>query len=73
MCGLADLPPDLLVLTDAGLETVLAFHDGMDLPAFAAFPLLDSVEGRAALARYLQPFVQLAATKDAGLILETPT
>ena len=58
MSGLADLPPDLLVLTDAGLETVLAFHDGMDLPAFAAFPLLDSVEGRAALALYLQPFVQ---------------
>ena len=73
MSGLADLPPDLLVLTDAGLETVLVFHDGMDLPAFAAFPLLDSVEGRAALARHLQPFVQLAATKDAGLILETPT
>jgi hypothetical protein len=47
MSGLEDLPPDLLVLTDAGLETVLVFHEGMDLPAFAAFPPLDSVEGRA--------------------------
>lgn len=73
MTGLADLPPDMLMLTDAGLETVLVFHEGMDLPAFAAFPLLDTGQGRAALARYLQPFVELAGIKGAGLILETPT
>ncbi len=73
MTGLEDLAPDMLLLTDAGLETVLVFHEGMDLPAFAAFPLLDSGQGRAALDRYLQPFVLLAAAKGAGLLLETPT
>ena len=29
-------------LTDGGLETSLVFRDGIDLPDFAAFPLLDS-------------------------------
>lgn len=33
-------------LTDGGLETCLAFHDGLDLPAFAAFPLLADEDGR---------------------------
>ena len=29
-----------LFLTDGGLETTLLFHDGFDLPCFAAFDLL---------------------------------
>ena len=33
-------------LTDAGLETVLVFDEGIDLPHFAAFPLVDSEDGR---------------------------
>ena len=73
MTRLDDRTPNQLMLTDAGLETVLVFHDGIDLPAFAAFPLLDSADGRAALSRYVQPFVQLAGSRDLGLILETPT
>jgi hypothetical protein len=36
-------------ITDGGLETTLIFHDGFELPDFAAFILLDSEEGRAAL------------------------
>ena len=35
-------------LTDAGLETVLIFHQGIDLPCFAAFPLVDNEAGREA-------------------------
>src|SRR5512132_1708386 len=31
-----------LFLTDGGLETTLVFHEGWDLPCFAAFVLLDS-------------------------------
>ena len=42
-------------LTDAGLETVLVFDEGIDLPQFASFPLVDSDEGRAALRRYYRP------------------
>lgn len=60
-------------LTDAGIETVLIFDRGIDLPAFAAFPLLDDAEGRAALADYLRPFLELAGLHGAGFVLETPT
>ena len=37
---------DRVFLTDSGLETTLIFHDGYDLPAFAAFPLLDDDQGQ---------------------------
>jgi len=43
---------DRPVLTDGGMETSLIYHDGIDLPAFAAFPLLETPEGREALTRY---------------------
>ena len=33
-------------LADGGLETSLVFLDGVELPAFAAFPLLADEEGR---------------------------
>ncbi len=35
-----------LFATDSGLETELVFHDGRDLPCFAAFDLLNSNDGR---------------------------
>ena len=60
-------------LTDAGLETVLVFEDGIDLPHFASFPLVDSVEGRAALHRYYRPFLELARDREVPLVLATPT
>ena len=49
-----------LWLTDAGAETALIFHQGVDLPAFATFPLLESESGRAALREYIEPFLDLA-------------
>ena len=36
-----------LFMTDGGLETTLVFHEGMDLPHFAAFDLLASASGSA--------------------------
>jgi len=62
-----------MVLTDAGLETVLLFEEGIELPCFAAFPLLDNDEGRAALRRYYEPFLQLARDRDVGFVLSSPT
>ena len=62
-----------LLVTDAGLETVLLFQEGIDLPHFAAFPLLESDEGRAALRRYFEPFLRLADDRGVGLVLSTPT
>ncbi|SRR5579883_647602 len=62
-----------LFLTDAGLETSLIFYDGIALPCFAAFPLLDSEEGRRRLTTYFQPFLRLARERGAGFILDTVT
>ena len=60
-------------LTDSGLETWLVFHRGIDLPDFAAFPLLDQDEGRAVLAEYFTDHLRVAAAAGTGLVLETPT
>jgi homocysteine S-methyltransferase len=62
-----------LFLTDGGLETVLAFHEGIDLPHFASFPLLKTAEGIELLRRYFDPFAELARNCGAGLILDSPT
>jgi homocysteine S-methyltransferase len=60
-------------MTDGGIETTLIFHDGLDLPHFAAFELLKTTEGRAALERYFRTYVDLAARLDTGLVLESAT
>ncbi len=70
---LLTLEPDAVLLTDGGLETVLVFHDGMDLPAFAAFPLLDTEDGRDRLRRYFREFMAVAAAAGTGFVVETPT
>jgi homocysteine S-methyltransferase len=62
-----------LYLTDGGLETSLIFEQGLDLPCFAAFPLLESEEGVAALRAYFAPFVALAREHGTGFVLDTPT
>ena len=62
-----------VMLTDSGLETWLVFHRGVDLPEFAAFPLLDSADGRALLAEYFRDHLRVAAETGTGIVLETPT
>ncbi len=64
---------DQIFLTDGGLETVMVFHEGIDLPQFASFTLLDSAEGSAALTKYYTAFLDEAAAQRAGFILDTPT
>jgi len=64
---------DRVFLTDGGLETCLIFHDGVDLPDFAAFVLLADEPGRAALRRYFVPYLETAISAGVGLVLETPT
>ena len=68
-----ELLSEPIVITDGGIETVLIFQRGIDLPAFAAFPLVEHEDGRAQLTSYLLDFVELADQHDASLILETPT
>ena len=60
-------------MTDGGLETELIFHDGIDLPCFAAFPLLENPDTRARLRRYYDGYLAIAREHDAGFIVETPT
>lgn len=60
-------------LTDGGLETSLIFHQGLDLPLFAAFPLVETAAGRAALQTYWQPYLELAGEKRAGFVVDTAT
>lgn len=62
-----------LFITDGGLETYLIFQDHLDLPDFAAFPLLDDADGRAVLDRYYGHYVEIAERADLGVILDTPT
>ena len=60
-------------LTDSGLETTLVFLDGLELPYFAAFTLLESDEGQKRLRQYYRTHLQLAKAKGVGFILDTPT
>lgn len=60
-------------ITDGGIETTLNFHDGLDLPHFAAFDLLKTREGEDALRRYFRTYVDLAGKFVSGLVLETAT
>ena len=64
---------DSLWLTDGGIETVLMFRDGIDLPAFATFPLLEHEAGQTAVRTYLEPFLELAHSSGTGFILSATT
>jgi S-methylmethionine-dependent homocysteine/selenocysteine methylase len=62
-----------LFLIDGGIETVLIFHQGLDLPLFAAFDLLKDDEGTETLRSYYEPYAALARERGLGLVLESPT
>lgn len=60
-------------VTDGGLETDLLFLRGVDLPEFAAFPLVEDAAGIATLESYYSDYSAIARSVGAGLMLETPT
>src|SRR6185295_6342850 len=64
---------DRVFLTDGGIETTLIFHEGLDLPLFAAFGLLKDEDGTAALRSYYEPYLELARERGLGFVLESPT
>lgn len=61
------------VLTDGGLETVMVFQEGIDLPLFAAFHLMDSEEGLQRLSDYFDRYIPLAKKAGVGFLLESLT
>ena len=60
-------------ITDGGLETTLVYHEGIELPFFAAFVLLDRPEGEATLARYFARYAEIAGGNGVGVVLESAT
>jgi homocysteine S-methyltransferase len=60
-------------LTDGGLETSLIYHHGLDLPHFAAFPLVETSDGKRALEDYWMPYLALADEHGVPFVVDTPT
>ena len=60
-------------VTDGGLETDLIFHKGVELPEFAAFPLVERQSTAQVLLDYYAEYAAIAVRVGAGLVLETPT
>ena len=59
--------------SDGGLETDIIYNQGFDLPHFAAFSLLGDEAGEAALTRYFEGYMTLAAQNGTGFVLDTAT
>jgi S-methylmethionine-dependent homocysteine/selenocysteine methylase len=64
---------DRLFITDSGLETTLIHRHHLDLPAFAAFVLLETNAGRQRLRAYFERHAAIAGAHGAGFIAESPT
>ena len=62
-----------LFMTDGGLETTLVFHQGIDLPCFAAFDLLKDETGIEILRDYFEGYIAIARQRKLGVVLEAPT
>lgn len=62
-----------LWLTDGGLETWLFCHEGFEAPHFAAFDLLRTAEGTAAIRAYFERHIAIAVAHRTGFVLESPT
>lgn len=62
-----------IFLSEGGLETDLIFNQGIDLPDFASFPLLEAESGRRTLTDYFQSIIDLARRDQRGIVFETAT
>jgi homocysteine S-methyltransferase len=60
-------------LSDGGMETTFIFHDGIELPHFASFVLLDTPAGRKALKGYYEKYLAIARDRGVGFVLDTAT
>jgi homocysteine S-methyltransferase len=61
-------------VTDGGIATTLVHLEGIELPAFAAFVLLDDTgAGGIGLRDYYRSYGQLSRSLRVGIVLDTPT
>ena len=70
--NLPQLTGDLFI-TDGGIETNLIFNDGLDMPYFASFHLLNEPKAYAAFERWFHTHCQIAKNNKVGFILESLT
>jgi len=71
--NLPQLLPEKIFVSDGGVETTLVFHDGVDLPDFAAFTLLKNESGRTLLRRKFCDYADIARKRGVGIVLESST
>lgn len=62
-----------MFITDGGMETTLIFDDGIDLPDFASFVLLNDADGIEMLRAYYASYLEIAVEHGVGIVLDTPT
>jgi homocysteine S-methyltransferase len=62
-----------IFLADGGMETTMIFREGLELPYFASFPLLETQTGRSHLIDYYEAYLKIARSRGLGFILSTPT
>jgi S-methylmethionine-dependent homocysteine/selenocysteine methylase len=60
-------------LTDGGLETDMIFNHGINLPYFAAFPLVEDPGHQDTLKKYYREYLEIAKKNKTAFILESPT
>ena len=60
-------------ITDGGMETTLIFNEGIALPDFASFILLEDPTGVDVLRAYYTSYLEIAAEHGVGIVLDTPT
>ena len=60
-------------LLDGGLETTLVFHEGRDLPEFAAFDLLKIDDGYELFDKYYSTYADIARDHNVGFVLDSFT
>lgn len=65
--------PETKFLCYTGMETDLIFSKGVDLPEFAAFPLLKTAVGRGLIEGYYRQLIALGRQKKIGVILDSVT
>lgn len=72
---MAKLPASMTMpfLQYTGNETDIIFNRGIDLPGFAAFPLLESDDGIALLGSYYDAMIETARAAGMGVMLDTYT